>query len=51
MIQTGKKEGMQMTDQAILDFLMRKVVTPEEAYAKAHNKAEFLPYLAEKPAV
>jgi twitching motility protein PilT len=49
MIQTGKKEGMQMMDQAILDFLMRKVVTPEEAYAKAHNKAEFLPYLTEKP--
>jgi twitching motility protein PilT len=49
MIQTGKKEGMQMMDQAILDFLMRKIVTPEEAYAKAHNKTEFLPYLTEKP--
>jgi twitching motility protein PilT len=50
MIQTGKKEGMQMMDQAILDFLMKKVITPEEAYAKAHNKAEFLPWLTEKPA-
>jgi twitching motility protein PilT len=49
MIQTGKKEGTQMMDQAILDFLMRKIVTPEEAYAKAHNKTEFLPYLTEKP--
>ncbi|HSJ09954.1 MAG TPA: type IV pilus twitching motility protein PilT, partial [Longimicrobiales bacterium] len=49
MIQTGRKEGMQMMDQAILDFLMKKVVSPEEAYAKAHNKNEFLPYLTEKP--
>jgi twitching motility protein PilT len=50
MIQTGKKEGMQMMDQAILDFLMKKIVSPEEAYAKAHSKNEFLPYLADKPA-
>ena len=49
MIQTGKKDGMQMMDQAILDYLMKKVVSPEEAYAKAHNKAEFLPYLQGKP--
>ena len=49
MIQTGKKDGMQMMDQAILDFLMKKVIAPEEAYAKAHNKAEFTQYLNEKP--
>jgi len=48
-IQTGKKDGMQMMDQAILEYLMKKVVTPEEAYAKAHNKSEFLPYLTDKP--
>ncbi len=44
-IQTGKKDGMVLMDQAILDLLMKKIITPEEAYAKAHNKAEFLPYL------
>jgi twitching motility protein PilT len=49
MIQTGKKDGMQMMDQAILDYLMKKVVSPEEAYAKAHNKNEFLPYLQGAP--
>jgi twitching motility protein PilT len=49
MIQTGKKDGMQMMDQAILDFLMKKVIAPEEAYAKAHNKSEFTQYLNEKP--
>jgi len=45
LIQTGKKEGMQMMDQAILDFLMKKIISPEEAYARAHNKPDFLPYL------
>ncbi|MEX0907330.1 MAG: type IV pilus twitching motility protein PilT [Gemmatimonadota bacterium] len=45
MIQTGRKDGMQMMDQAILEFLMKNVITPEEAYAKAHSKNEFLPYL------
>jgi twitching motility protein PilT len=49
MIQTGKKEGMQMMDQAILDYLMRNVISPEEAYGKAHSKAEFLPYLDGRP--
>ncbi len=51
MIQTGKKDGMQMMDQAILDYLMKKVVSPEEAYMKAHNKSEFLPYLQGKAPV
>jgi twitching motility protein PilT len=45
MIQTGRKDGMQMMDQAVLEFLMKKVISPEEAYARAHSKTEFLPYL------
>ena len=45
MIQTGRKDGMQLMDQAILDYLMKKIISPEEAYARAHSKAEFLPYL------
>jgi twitching motility protein PilT len=44
MIQTGKKDGMVMMDQAILDLLMKKIITAEEAYARAHNKAEFQQY-------
>jgi twitching motility protein PilT len=51
VIQTGRKDGMQLMDQAILDLLMRKVVTPEEAYSRAHNKSEFLPYLTDKAVV
>ncbi|HEX2167803.1 MAG TPA: hypothetical protein VHG09_11280 [Longimicrobiales bacterium] len=50
MIQTGRKDGMQLMDQAILDYLMKKVISPEEAYARAHSKAEFLPYLDGSPA-
>jgi twitching motility protein PilT len=50
MIQTGRKDGMQMREQAIREFLMKNIVSPEEAYARAHNKAEFLPYLNETPA-
>ena len=44
-IQTGRKEGMILMDQSIKDLLSAGVITAEEAYAKAHNKAEFLPYL------
>ena len=45
IMQTGKKDGMIMMDQAILEFLMKKIVTPEEAYAKAHDKNLFAQYL------
>jgi twitching motility protein PilT len=45
MIQTGRKDGMQLMDQAVLDYLMKKVISPEEAFARAHSKPEFLPYL------
>jgi twitching motility protein PilT len=51
LIQTGRKDGMQLMDQAILDMLMKKVVSAEEAYSRAHNKSEFLPYLTDKPGV
>jgi twitching motility protein PilT len=41
MIQTGKNEGMQLMDQAIMDFLMKKQVSPDEAYLKANDKNVF----------
>jgi twitching motility protein PilT len=41
LIQTGKGEGMQLLDQAIMDFLMKKQITPEEAYLKANDKNAF----------
>ncbi len=50
MIQTGKKDGMQLLDQHILEFLMSDQIDPEEAYMKANNKQAFKQYLKEKPA-
>ncbi len=49
MIQTGKKDGMQLLDQHILEFLMSGQITAEEAYMKANNKQAFRQYLKEKP--
>jgi twitching motility protein PilT len=50
MIQTGKKDGMQLLDQHILEFLMSDQVDAEEAYMKSNNKTAFRQYLKEKPA-
>jgi twitching motility protein PilT len=41
IMQTSKGEGMQLMDQAIMDFLMKKMVDPEEAYLKANDKSAF----------
>jgi twitching motility protein PilT len=45
MIQTGKADGMQLMDQAIMDFLMKKIISPEEAYLKANDKKGFERFL------
>ena len=45
MIQTGKGEGMQLLDQAIMEFLMKKQITPQEAYLKANDKSAFERFL------
>ena len=50
IIQTGKKDGMQLLDQHILEFLMSGKITPEEAYTKANNKQAFEQHLKEPPA-
>jgi twitching motility protein PilT len=49
IIQTGKKDGMQLLDQHILEFMMSGKITAEEAYMKANNKATFLPHLEKPP--
>jgi twitching motility protein PilT len=48
IIQTGKKDGMQLLDQAILEYLMSNQIEPTEAYMKANNKSAFRQYLKEK---
>ncbi|RMH12726.1 MAG: type IV pilus twitching motility protein PilT [Gemmatimonadetes bacterium] len=49
IIQTGKKDGMQLLDQHILEFLMSGVIDANEAYMKANNKQAFRQYLKEEP--
>jgi twitching motility protein PilT len=49
MIQTGKKDGMQLLDQHILEYLMSSAITPEEAYIKSNNKPAFRQYLKDAP--
>ncbi len=49
IIQTGKKDGMQLLDQHILEFLMSDKITPEEAYMKANNKKAFAAHLDDVP--
>ncbi len=49
MIQTGKKDGMQLLDQHILEYLMSGVITAEEAYMKCNNKSAFKQYLDKPP--
>jgi twitching motility protein PilT len=43
---SGKSEGMQFMDDAIMALVSHKTVTPKEAYMKAIDKARFAPLLA-----
>ncbi len=45
IIQGGRKEGMQMMDEAIMALFEAKEVSAEAAYAKAHSKAMFEQFL------
>ena len=49
MIQTGKKYGMQSLDDAIMDHLLAKRISPDDAYNKANDKAKFRPFLKNPP--
>jgi twitching motility protein PilT len=45
LIQMGRREGMQTMDQAILELLRSKQITPQEAYRKAVDKETYCRYL------
>jgi twitching motility protein PilT len=49
-MQTGKKYGMQTLDDAIMAHMEAKRISVDDAYAKANDKARFLPYLKNPPA-
>jgi twitching motility protein PilT len=49
MLQVGKKYGMQTLDDAIMDLLNKKMISPEDAYARCIDKAKFRPLLKNPP--
>jgi twitching motility protein PilT len=49
MIQTGKKYGMQLLDDAIMGLLNKGMISVDEAYSKANDKGRFRPLLKTPP--
>jgi len=49
MIQTGKKYGMQLLDDSIMELLNKGWIGADEAYNKANDKAKFRPFLKTPP--
>ena len=49
VMQTGKKYGMQTLDDAIMAMLLKKRISPEDAYTNAVEKQKFLRYLRKPP--
>lgn len=49
MIQTGKKYGMQLLDDAIMELLNKGWISGDEAYMKANDKGKFRPFLKNPP--
>ncbi|OEU52961.1 MAG: type IV pili twitching motility protein PilT [Desulfobacterales bacterium C00003060] len=50
MMQTGKKYGMQLLDDAIMDLYKKGWVSADEAYMKSNDKSKFRPFLKSPPA-
>lgn len=49
MIQTGKKYGMQLLDDAIMDLYNRGWISADDAYTKANDKTKFRALLKAPP--
>jgi twitching motility protein PilT len=49
MLQVGKKHGMQTLDDAIMDLLNKKQISPEDAYYRCLDKNKFRPLLKNPP--
>jgi twitching motility protein PilT len=50
MIQTGKKYGMVLLDDSIMELYKKGMISAEEAYAKSNEKGRFRPLLTAPPA-
>ena len=48
-VQTGKKYGMQLLDDAIMELVHKGKIDVEDAYLKANDKARFRPLLKSPP--
>ncbi len=49
MMQTGKKYGMQLLDDAIMELLNKGWIDADEAYNKSNDKSKFRPFLKTPP--
>jgi twitching motility protein PilT len=49
MIQTGRKYGMQLLDDAIMEMLNKGWISADDAYAKSNDKGKFRPFLKNPP--
>jgi twitching motility protein PilT len=49
MMQTGKKYGMQLLDDGIMDLYNRGWISSDDAYIKANDKSRFRPFLKNPP--
>jgi twitching motility protein PilT len=49
MLQVGRKHGMQTLDDAIMDLLNKKMISPEDAYSRCIDKNKFRPLLKNPP--
>ncbi len=45
LMQSGRSEGMQLLDDALLDLVAKKVVSARDAYMKAQDKSRFEPMI------
>jgi twitching motility protein PilT len=45
IIQTGKKQGMRLMDDTLIDLYARGLISAEEAYERADQKSEVRPHL------
>jgi twitching motility protein PilT len=45
IIQTGKKLGMKLMDDSLLELAEKGVISPHEAFDRAENKKTFEPLL------
>ena len=50
MIQTGKKYGMILLDDSIMDLFKKGIISADEAYAKSNEKGRFRAMLKSPPA-